>query len=119
MWLKEELQAYIIVRQVESGTSDMQKSAFIEDSFSLTKKNSLDGVLFSYMVAQLNEYQFLKISGTFSPEGPLGLSPLFRGFIPRRKKWTLLYWVAENDLIASDLQNNINWDLQEVDAFAL
>ena len=119
MWLKEELHAYIVVRQVDSSTSDMQKSALIEDSFSLTKKTSLDSRLFSYMVAQLRDHQFMKISGTFFPEGPLGLSPLFKGFIPRRKKWTLMYWVAEEDPIADDLQNNVNWDLHEVDAFAL
>lgn len=119
MWSGEELQAYIVVRLVDSGTSGMRKSALIEDSFSQNKKSSLDSRLFSYMVEQLKDHQFIKISGMFFPEGPLGLSPLFKGFIPRRKKWTLLYWLAEEESIAGDLQNRIHWDLHELDAFAL
>ncbi|KUG18921.1 hypothetical protein ASZ90_011367 [hydrocarbon metagenome] len=113
------VQAYIIVRQRDSDSPGIHKSAIIEDSFSQNKNTSLDGRLLSYMMLQLKNHQFTNISAYFFPEGPLGLSLLLKGFIRRRTKNRFLYWLVEDESIASYPWNRIRWDLHMVDATTL
>jgi ribosomal protein S18 acetylase RimI-like enzyme len=111
----EELMAYCIIRQQDYAANSLQKIAIIEDSFDQRGKTTFDRRFLLYLIEQLRNHHFTKISTCFFRQDRFTRFPFYNGFICRPDNTRFFYYLVREGNLSYDLLNTINWDVQQAE----